>query len=83
MVAPVSLVIPPAPAEKIKRDTIRILRDALAEAEAGEIAEIIVIAKRQDGFWFDERSGTMSMSDAVGKIEIIKQSWIATYLLDK
>jgi hypothetical protein len=75
-----SLVTKPPPSEEIRRDVCRILREALVKAEAGEVAEAIVILKWTDGNWSDERSATVSMSEAVGKLEIVKQAWIASYL---
>lgn len=69
-------------AESIREDVIAILREALGEAERGEVAEIIVILKQTDGHWKDRRSATLAMSDAIGKIEIVKQAWIGQYLTE-
>jgi hypothetical protein len=70
----------PTVAEDIKQQCIDLLRKALQEAEAGEVVSAFVILKRPDHTWSDERSGTMDFPDAIGRLEIVKQSWIRHYL---
>ena len=80
MTGPIALAPKPTVAEAIKTDCVRLLRDALARAEAGEIEAVAVILKLTNGRWYDERSGVMDFPEAVGRLEIVKQSWISHYL---
>jgi hypothetical protein len=56
------------------------LPGALEKAERGEISGIRVIMRRPDGTWCDERSRVVDFPEAIGRLKIVKQSWIATYL---
>jgi hypothetical protein len=76
----IALAVKPKVEDEIRAETVRILRDALAQAESGEVVAALVVLKYQGGTWTDERSGVMDFPDAVGRIEIIKQSWIRDYL---
>lgn len=80
MPAPVALVTKPKAADEFKDEAVRILREALEQAEAGEVTAALVIVRYPDGHWGDKRSGTMDFADAIGRLEIVKQSWIADYL---
>jgi hypothetical protein len=82
MTAPIAFVPKPSVADNIKSDVVVMLREVLAEAERGEIDAVIVIKRMPDGYWADRRSGVIHFSDAIGKLEIVKQSWIASYLAD-
>lgn len=73
------LATAPTASEEARRDTIDILQRLLAEAEAGEIESIIIIAKRVDGFWFHEQSSVTAFPDAIGRLEIVKASWIEKF----
>ena len=76
----VALVDKPSVADEIKEGAVEILRKTLAKAESGEFCSILVIARRPDGTWCDERSGVMDFPDMIGRLEIVKQTWIASYL---
>ena len=80
MTQPIALVTKPTVAEEIKVEVLRILREALAKAEAGDVESCIVILRHPGGSWSDERSGLLKMAEAIGHIEIVKQSWITSYL---
>jgi hypothetical protein len=75
----IKLATAPTLSDEIKDSTIKLARTVLEDAEAGNVATLLVIAIRPDGSWSREWSGTENMSDAIGKIEIAKQEWIATY----
>jgi hypothetical protein len=77
-----TLSIAPKPTvlDKIKQDIVETLREALAEAEKGEICSMLLIMKHNDNSWSDERSGSMDFPDAIGRLEIVKQNWIQAYL---
>jgi hypothetical protein len=79
MTEPLRIVQPPTVPEEIRQGVVGLLKDALAQAEAGELDAVIVILKRPTG-WSDMRSGVMDFPDAIGRLEIVKQSWIAHYL---
>lgn len=66
--------------DEIKNDIINILEKALEQAKQGDVECVLVILKQIDGHWSDERSGVVNFSDSIGKLEIIKQSWITEYL---
>jgi len=83
MTTPVSLVTKPTVADNIKNDIVEILRESLARAEAGEVDALLLIEKRPDGHWRDERSGCTNFPDAIGRLEIVKQAWITHYLGEK
>lgn len=80
MTSPVALVSKPTVAGSIKSVVVDLLKEALVKAEAGEIESVIIILKRPDGTWHDDRSGCIGMVDAIGHLEIIKQAWINVYL---
>jgi hypothetical protein len=75
----VQLAPKPTVHDELRQDVVEILRKCLAEAERGEVMSVLVIMKRQDKIWCDERSGVWEFSDAIGKLEIVKQNWIRAY----
>lgn len=66
--------------EEFRLASIEILRDRLAQAEAGDVASVVVIVKHMDGTWSDDRAGTDTFPEAIGRLEIVKQAWINSYL---
>lgn len=76
---PVRLIPKQTAAEEIKADVISILREHLERAERGEFDGVVVICRRSDGSWCDERSALVQFSDAIGKLEIIKHDWIRQF----
>lgn len=79
----VSLVAPPTALEEIRESVLRLLRKTLAEAEAGEIDQVVIIARATDGTWVDRVSDTDTASELIGRLEITKQEWIIRYLRDE
>jgi hypothetical protein len=75
-----ALVTKPTVADQIRTACVDMLREALDQAERGEVSAAVVILRRPDGTWHDERSGCTDFPDAIGRLEIVKQSWIAHYL---
>ena len=75
-----SVVGKPSVSDEIKSECANILRRALALAEAGDLTAVLVIVKHAGDTWSDERSGAMNFPDAVGRLEIVKQAWINSYL---
>lgn len=83
MSSPIALVTKPTAAAEVQESVVRLLRDTLAEAEAGKITTVIIIIAHADGQWTDRCSDTEHFSDAIGRIEITKQEWIAQYLRNR
>jgi hypothetical protein len=79
----VGLVAPPTAADEIRESVLRLLRKTLAEAEAGEIDQVVIIARCVDGDWIDRISDTDKASELIGRLEITKQEWINRYLRDQ
>lgn len=83
MSAPVKLVTKPTAADEVRESVTRLLRDTLAEAESGEIDCVAIIIGHTDGEWSDRCSTTTRFSEAIGRLEITKQEWIAQYLAER
>jgi hypothetical protein len=77
---PLTLITKPKAADDIKVEILDILRGALAEAEAGELDALILVKRQVGGKWGNDRSGLLSITDAVGRLEIIKQEYVYQYL---
>lgn len=74
------LVPKPTAAEEDRLHVVKMLKEALAKAEAGEVDSALVILHHPDGFWRDERSGVRNFPEWIGRLEVIKQAWISGYL---
>lgn len=79
----IALVPTPTAAEKYKKACVEILRERLAQAEAGDIESLVLIVKHADGTWSDDRSGVDGFPEAIGRLEITKHAWITAFLRDK
>jgi hypothetical protein len=75
----VSLVTKPTADKEVQESILRLLREALEEAERGEIDNLIMIIGTPAGEWTDRASDTVKFSEAIGRLEITKQEWIAKY----
>jgi hypothetical protein len=65
----------------VHEEVVKLLRDALAAAERGEIVEIAMICMLPgDDEWHEAASATTHHSSWIGKLEILKSSWIAQYV---
>lgn len=80
MSAPIQLVTKPKVEDEVRESVLRALRQTLEQAEAGEIDTVIMILGHPDGEWSDRCTSTTKLSEAIGRIEITKQEWIAEYL---
>lgn len=80
MTAPVNLVPPAKAAERVRESVIATLRQALEEAERGEIECVAMVICRPGGGWKPRISMTDNFSGMIGCLEIAKQEWIADYL---
>ena len=70
--APVKLVTPPPFNEKNRVDAARLLRDALARAEGGEVLGVIIVTKDSDGMWTHQTTASLSIREEIGAIECLK-----------
>lgn len=78
----VSLVNKATADEEVKESVIRLLRETLEQAEAGEVDSILMIVGSPSGEWLDKASETVKFSETIGRLEISKQEWINRYLRD-
>jgi hypothetical protein len=74
--SPISLVAKPTADEEIRQSVITVLREALAEAEAGNINGVAMILSHPDETWTHRGSECMEFSRMVGRIEMLKHQWI-------
>lgn len=82
MTKTIVLVPTPTAAEIFRTACVDILRERLAQAEAGDIDSVVLIVKHADGTWSDDRSGVDGFPEAIGRLEITKQAWVRAYLDD-
>ena len=55
-----------------KNDAVRILREVLARAEAGEVLGAIIVTKDSDGLWSHQTTASLSIREEIGAIECLK-----------
>lgn len=55
-----------------KNDSVRILREVLARAEAGDVLGAIVVTKDSDGLWSHQTTASLSIREEIGAIECLK-----------
>ena len=72
MSAPVKLVPQPPFDERNKTDAVKLLRETLDRAEAGEILNAIVVTKDTDGMWSHLTTASLSIREEIGAIECLK-----------
>jgi hypothetical protein len=65
---------------ELNSNVIETLEEALAEARAGAITSIVLIAAHPTLGWSHEQSGVTDFSAAIGRLEILKQEWISRYI---
>lgn len=74
-------VVPKARAEPlIQAQVVEQLRSTLALAEAGEVTSLFIVVNHPDGTYSEVASATVSFTQTIGQLEIIKQNWIGRYL---
>lgn len=80
---PATLIPKPTASQQAQQETIALLRELLAAAEAGDIVEIFAVMKHPDASWSSERSTCADMPSLVGRLEMAKQGAIANYLANQ
>lgn len=83
MSTPVTLVPKAKTTDDVRESVVRLLRDSLAQAEAGDVDTVIIILSHPDGEWSDRCSDTEKLSEAIGRLEITKQEWVSQYLKNR
>ena len=80
MKEPIKLVTPPTADRQTRESVIGLLRDALVEAEAGNVDMVIIMSRHINGDWTDRASQDDRFTDTIGRIEIVKAQMMALYL---
>ncbi len=79
--APIALVPRKTASEEIKQQAIKILRAALARVEAGDIDFILLVERNPNGFWrWNDTDMRVGFCETIGRLEVIQQEMIASYL---
>lgn len=66
--------------EQMRANCVRVLKEALAQAEAGELESILIISRRVDDRWRYEYTGVKRMTETIGQLTIVRHAWITEYL---
>lgn len=75
------VVAAPSAEDEIRVEVVNMLKEALEQAERGEVSEIFMILKHPGtDEWSDRATMTQHLSEWIGKLEITKQSWITQFL---
>ncbi len=77
MTGPVKLVPKPTVDAEIRDGAIALLREAIADVEAGKVLGVIVLSKETDGMWMHRASATISVREEIGSLEMLKWDRIA------
>lgn len=76
----VKLAPPPSLDEAVRSAIEEGLREVLAMTIAGEIVNCVIIYERHDNSWNDKTFGSVDFSKSIGRLEILKQNWISTFI---
>lgn len=74
---PIKLVAKPTVDQEIRDGAAAILREALADVEAGKVTGVIVLCRETDGMWMHRASATISVREDIGALEMLKWDRIA------
>lgn len=80
MTTPISLVDRLKSSDDYRKEIIDALNAALRRAENGETDSVVIIERQPNKYWLFNFGGERSVVEMVGRIEILKQEWIAEYL---
>lgn len=58
--------------ERMRAGAADLLREALADVEAGKVLGVIILCKETDGMWMHRASETISVREEIGSIEMLK-----------
>lgn len=68
----VRLVPAPSIEEEIRDSAVALLREALLDAESGNVSGVIIITKEKDGMWGHRVTPSLSVREEIGAIEAYK-----------
>jgi hypothetical protein len=74
----ISLV--PEPDTEVRDSVVQLLESLLEDARAGKLDTFAGVIHQTSGGWAEVASTTEVFLEAIGRIEILKQTWIANYL---
>lgn len=77
MSGPLKLVTVPPLDERIRAASIELLKEAIADVEAGKVFGVIVLSKEVAGTWYHRASETISLREEIGSLEMLKFDRIA------
>lgn len=72
-------LVPPKDTE-IHDKVVKLLEELLGDARAGKIDTVMGVYHRTGEGWSEFASATAILSEAIGRLEILKHVWIAEYL---
>lgn len=73
----IALVPPPTAAEEVRTQVIERLEEALKQARAGGVDEILIIMRHPgDDEWSNLSTDTLSLSRWIGYLEQTKIDWV-------
>jgi hypothetical protein len=78
--APIALAPRPTAAAEARKDCIEMLKKLLAEAEAGEIAQLAVVYQRANRCWGHDMTTCDDLPAMLGRITIATAAWMKSYL---
>lgn len=73
----IRLIPKPTVDEEIRASVIKLLQEAMADVEAGKVLGVIILSKEVEGTWYHRASGSISVREEIGAIEILKWDRIA------
>ncbi len=79
-VTTLSVVGKPRASDQARKQAVELLTQALSLAQAGEISELILILDHPDNSWSESMTNTANFPAAIGRLEMVKQSWVEKYL---
>lgn len=76
MAQPVKLITKPSIEVTIQQAVVKLLQEALVDADAGKVSGIIIVSKEIDGTWYHRASGSFAVREEIGALEVIKHDLI-------
>jgi len=75
------VALPRKTVDQETRDSVlSALDDILKMAERGEVDVVCIIARHLDGTWTNRTSDTDDFAETIGRLEILKNTWIRQHL---
>jgi hypothetical protein len=68
------------PDTEVRDSVVKLLESLLEDARAGKIDTFMGVIHQTSGGWTEVASTSEIFTEAIGRLEILKQTWIADYL---